>query len=169
MRYRCSTARRYSNRATPGMLTEQHPVAFCFEERGAFFVSRYPCRHFTVFVLRPPPLTPPHKGEGNTPPVWQRLVEIISECVALTVRARLLDSRGPASACESMHVKIEFDGFGRGAGRARRAGRADGRAGANGIAGTVLAATAGAVHRRPRARKRAGHRRATVRRSAVQA
>ena len=63
--------------------------------------------------------------------------ESISECVALTVRPRLLYSRGPASACESMHVKIEFDGFGRGDGRARRAGRADGRAGANGIAGTV--------------------------------
>src|SRR3954447_4265922 len=78
--------------------------------------------------------------------------------VALTVGPRLLYSRGPASACESMHVKIEFDGFGRGDGRTRRAGRADGRAGANGIAGTVLAATAGAVHRRPRARKRAGHR-----------
>ena len=31
-----------------------------------------------------------------------------------------------------MHVKIEFDRFGRGDGRARRAGRADGRAGANG-------------------------------------
>src|SRR6478672_4462305 len=106
MRYRCSTARRYSNRATPGILTEQHPVAFCFEERGAFFVSRYPCRHFTVSVLRPPPLTPPHKGEGNTPIARRVVSESIGKCVALTVRPRLLYSRGPGPLVRACMSKL---------------------------------------------------------------
>jgi hypothetical protein len=45
---------------------------------GSWLVA---CGHIAVSLLRPPPLTPPHKGEGNRPSAWRRW------CVNLTNHA----------------------------------------------------------------------------------
>ena len=64
-------------------------------------------------------------------------------------------------------TKLEFGARGMSRGRTRHPGVANDRAGAE--PSHSLAATAGEIHRRPGPRQRAGHRRAAVRRSAVQA
>src|SRR3954454_3990436 len=40
------------------------------------------CRHGVALLLRPPPPTPPHKGEGSTPSLWHLHVEPKRKCAS---------------------------------------------------------------------------------------
>ena len=72
--------------------------AFRFRRRGTHLAGKPPLRrndrafalgpdsrlvsrgHVTVLSLRPPPPTPPHKGEGSTPSLWHHRVTAACGC-----------------------------------------------------------------------------------------